>query len=271
MSELTFSAKTVDLAVLAAAEQLSIDADKLQYEVIEEGKRGLFSKQDAVIRVIMGSAKADRVLTFMQNVVKNFPLNDVEVSVEENEGSLLITLSGEDASYLIGRRGDTLNSLQYLAGLVANNGEEKYCRVSLNINGYREKREKTLEALAKRLSSQVLRSGRSVTLEPMAPYERRIIHATVSQIDNVSSTSVGEEPHRKVVISCDNPRARRDRRDGGRRNNRNNKPAEVRREVSSDSLIKDDFLTSSSTIEGLKKEKELKEAALPLYSKIELD
>ena len=267
MENLTFSAKTVDAAVLVAAKELGIDADKVKYEVIEEGKRGLFSKQDAIIRVILGG-KAERVRAFMQNIVDNFPLEDVEVVVTEEEQVLKIELNGENASYLIGRRGDTLNSLQYLAGLVANNGEEKYSRITLNINGYREKREKTLEALARRLANQALRTGRSVTLEPMAPYERRIIHATVQQIDGVSSTSVGEEPNRKVVISSDNPRRREGRRYDRKRSPRS---AEPRRVESGDSLIKDDFLNSSSTIEGLKKEKELKEASLPLYSKIELD
>ena len=267
MEKLTFSAKTVDAAVEVAASQLGIAAENLKYEVIEEGKRGLFSKQDAIIEVTVGS-KAERVRKFMQDIVDNFPLEGVEVTVTEEDQLLKIELNGENASYLIGRRGDTLNSLQYLAGLVANNGEEKFSRITLNINGYREKREKTLEALAKRLASQALRTGRSVTLEPMAPYERRIIHATVQQIDGVSSTSVGDEPNRKVVISSDNPRRREGRRSDKKRSHR---PAETRRAESGDSLIKDDFLTSSSTIEGLKKEKELKEASLPLYSKIELD
>ena len=270
--ELTFSAKTVDLAVAAAAEQLKIDADKVRYEVIEEGKRGLFGSKDAVIRVI-GSNKSARVKAFIEEIIKNFPLESVEVEVKEEDQTLFVEISGEEASYLIGRRGETLNSLQYLAGLVANNGEEKYSRITLNINGYREKREKTLEALARRLSNQVLRSGRSTTLEPMAPYERRIIHATVQGIEGVSSTSVGDEPNRKVVISSDNPRPRREgRRDGRRqgRGGRNNSAPAVRRE-SEDSLIKDDFLNSSSTIEGLKREKELRDAALPLYTKVELD
>lgn len=265
MKELKFSAKTVEQAVKEAAEALGTEEAKLNYEVIDEGKRGLFSKQDAVILVRV-STKAARVKEFMSKIVAAFPLVDVEVEVTEDEQALKIELCGENASYLIGRRGDTLNALQYLAGLVANNGEEKYSRVSLNINGYREKREKTLEALAKRLGNQVARSGRSVTLEPMAPYERRIIHATIQNIENVSSSSVGEEPRRRVVISCDNPKntRRSDRRKGS------HKEKELQRK-NSDSLIKDDFLNSSSTIEGLKREKELRDAALPLYSKVELD
>jgi len=263
MKDMTFSAKTVDLAVLAAAESLGVSADKIQYEVLEEGKKGLFGGKDAVIRVISG--KIGRVTSFLEQIVESFPLKDVEVSAEEKDGTVFVTVSGEEASYLIGKRGETLNSLQYLAGLVLNNGEEKYSRITLNINGYREKREKTLEALARRLGNQALRTGRSVTLEPMAPYERRIIHATVQGIDGVSSTSVGEEPRRKVVISSDNPRPRRERSDRGRKQRA---PKAEKRTYNEDSLIKDDFLTSSSTVEGLKKEKELRESQFT-FGKVE--
>ena len=267
MEELIFTGKTVEVAIEAAAAALNTQAEKIKYEILEEGKKSLFGSKDAKIRVIVCS-KVERVKSFMNEIVKNFPLEDVEVMVTEDEQTLKIELCGENASYLIGRRGETLNSLQYLAGLVANNGEDKFSRVSLNINGYREKREKTLEALANRLGKQVLRSGRSVTLEPMAPYERRIIHATVQKIEGISSSSIGDEPNRKVVITSDNPRARRDgRRDNRRRSDR----APVERVSSEDSLIKDDFLNSSSTLEGLKREKELRDAALPLYSKVELD
>lgn len=266
MEELIFTGKSVEAAVENAAEALGVGTDKVRYEIVEEGKKGLFGSKEAKIK-ILASSKVERVKTFMEEIVKNFPLEEVEVSVVEDEQSLKIELIGENASYLIGRRGDTLNALQYLSGLVANNGEDKYSRVSLNINGYREKREKTLEALASRLGKQVLRSGRSVTLEPMAPYERRIIHATVQKIEGISSSSIGEEPNRKVVISSDNPRVRREgRRDNRRRGEKRESPRK-----SEDSLIKDDFLTSSSTIEGLKREKELREAAFPLYGKVKLD
>ena len=104
--ELTFSAKTVDLAVAAAAENLGIEADKVRYEVIEEGKKGLFSSKDAVIRVISGG-KAARVKAFLEDIVKNFPLEGVEVEVTEEDQVLSINGLGEEASYLIGRRGDT--------------------------------------------------------------------------------------------------------------------------------------------------------------------
>lgn len=117
-----------------------------------------------------------------------------------------MTLTGDGLGVLIGRRGETLDALQYLSGLVANRMEGEYFRITIDSGNYREKRERTLELLAKKLSSQVLKNGRSMTLEPMNPYERRIIHATVQNIDGVSSSSIGEEPNRRVVISSANSR-----------------------------------------------------------------
>ena len=268
MKQLIFSAKTVEAAVEKAAAELSVSVDALKYEVVSEGKKGLFSSKDAEIRVLT-SDKKKRVETFLKEVIENFPLYDVNVEVEADDECVSINITGEEASYLIGRRGDTLNALQYLCGLIVNNGEEKYSRVSLNINAYREKREKTLEALAKRLANQAIRTGKSVTLEPMAPYERRIIHSTVQKIEHVESSSIGTEPNRRVVITSDG--TGRKRHDSRRDNNRRGRKLEDRRkEDNSESLIKDDFLTSSSTIEGLKKEKEIRDAQLPLYTKIEL-
>ena len=140
MEDLIFSAKTVELAVQQAAQELNIEQDKLKFEVVEEGKKGLFSKQNAVIKVIV-SDKKSRIEKFINEIIANFPLEDVTAEVTVDDNAVNIDVTGEQASYLIGRRGDTLNALQYLCGLIANNGEEKYSRVSLNINGYREKRE----------------------------------------------------------------------------------------------------------------------------------
>lgn len=277
MQELTFSAKTVELAVAAAAEQLGVEAEQVRYEVIEEGHKGFFSRQDAVIRVLPDDGHCARAQQFIDAVIASFPLEGVSAAVTQDDQTLRVEISGEEASYLIGRRGETLNALQYLLGLVVNNERDKYCRVTLNINGYREKREKTLENLARRLAGKAVRTGRSVTLEPMAPYERRIIHATVQQIEHAVSSSIGEEPNRRVVISSDQPRPQRDAehdRRGGRRDRRGggrSRSSESRRRDNGDSLIQNDFLTSSSTIEGMKKEKALRDAALPLYSKVELD
>ena len=128
---------------------------------------------------------------------------------------------------IIGRRGETLDAIQYLCSIIANKGDKDYYRITIDCLGYRSKRKETLEQLAAKVAKSVLRTGRSQPLEPMNPYERRVIHSAISKIEGVSSRSVGEEPYRKIIISSNNPRSggrRRDnRRDGGgRRNDRRN-------------------------------------------------
>ncbi|MBR4200226.1 MAG: KH domain-containing protein [Oscillospiraceae bacterium] len=152
------------------------------------------------------------------------------------DNGILFTLEGEGAGSLIGRRGDTLDALQYLTSMVANRGDKDYVRLTIDTCGYRAKRRKALQELAQRISKSVLRTGRSVALEPMNPYERRIIHSAVTEIEGVSSHSSGEEPNRKVIITNDSaPEYKRDDRNargfrerkfdrndrrGGRRNDR---------------------------------------------------
>jgi len=139
------------------------------------------------------------------------------------ENGISFELSGENAGSLIGRRGDTLDALQYLTSMIANRGDREYVRLTIDTCGYREKRRIALQELAQRISKNVLRSGRSVALEPMNPYERRIIHSAVTAIEGVSSHSVGEEPNRKVVITSDSAPAHGFRQDDrGPRNYRGN-------------------------------------------------
>ncbi|MBQ8920886.1 MAG: protein jag [Oscillospiraceae bacterium] len=127
------------------------------------------------------------------------------------ENGISFELKGENAGSLIGRRGDTLDALQYLTSMIANRGDKDYVRVTIDTCGYREKRRKALQELAQRISRNVLKSGRSIALEPMNPYERRIIHSTVTEIEGVSSHSSGEEPNRKVIITNDSaPAYKRD-------------------------------------------------------------
>ena len=154
-------------------------------------------------------------------------LSDVTIAASTHENVIQIRLSGDVSGVAIGRHGETLDALQYLAGLAANRGEGDYVRVVLDSGNYRDKRRATLEQLARRLGNAVLRTGRSTTLEPMNPYERRIIHSTISQMEGITSASTGEEPNRCVVISSNNPSAapardarpprsgRPPRRDGG--------------------------------------------------------
>ncbi len=154
-------------------------------------------------------------------------VSDVTVSGELTEHGIEITVDGDDAGALIGHRGDTLDSLQYLTSMVANRGCKDYVRVSLNACNYRDKRRKALQELAQRLCKNAIECGRPIALEPMNPYERRIIHSTVTDIEGVSSSSSGEEPHRRVIIMPDSAvgknekpidmrRRDSDRRRGGR-------------------------------------------------------
>lgn len=140
---------------------------------------------------------------------------DAKITVAQNDNGVIIRLSGDGLGVVIGRRGETLDALQYLTGLVANRCEGDYLRVTIDTGNYREKRERTLQQLARKLSASALRSGRSSMLEPMNPYERRIIHSTVSQIEGVTSSSIGEEPNRRVVISPVNAKPRPPRRPQG--------------------------------------------------------
>ena len=128
---------------------------------------------------------------------------DIAITTMRTENGIRMELRSQTKSgTIIGRRGETLDSIQYLASILVNRDGEEYCRLLLDSNGYREKRRKTLEQLADKIARSVLRSGRSTTLEPMNPYERRIIHSRISEIEGVTSHSVGEDPYRKVVVSA---------------------------------------------------------------------
>lgn len=181
--------------------------------------------------------KAEEAVKYIFNIFEKMDVK-AEYTAEKTEDGVLINLISEDTSFIIGRRGENLDALQYLASMFCNRLDDEYYRVVLDSNGYREKRKKTLEDLAKKIAKNVLRSGRSTILEPMNPYERRIIHSMISEIEGVSSRSVGEEPYRKIIISSlskkDNRRPggnggkkgdrhRRDNRDGNRKN-RNYEP-----------------------------------------------
>ena len=147
---------------------------------------------------------------------------DAEFTVYQNETGAVINIESDNNGTIIGRRGETLDSIQYLCSIIANKGDKDYFRITIDCLGYRSKRKETLEQLANKVAKSVLRTGRSQPLEPMNPYERRVIHSAISKIEGVSSRSVGEEPYRKIIISSNNPKRgggdgrRRDRRDDRR-------------------------------------------------------
>lgn len=162
---------------------------------------------------------AEEARKYVENVLKAMGLNDITVEVTEGESSAEIQLSGEQIGAVIGRRGETLDALQYLAGLVANHVGNSYYRITINTGNYREKREKTLEILGRKLAFKVLKTGRNVSLEPMNPYERRIIHTAVHKINGAISWSEGEVTNRHVVIGPD-PEYKRPYRKNNYNNNR---------------------------------------------------
>ena len=169
--------------------------------------------------LVDAASPAGKAIAYIRTVLAAMGCSDISIMVAERENASLIHVNGEDLSIVIGRRGETLDALQYLASLAANNGGGHY-RISLNIGNYREKREETLTNLAKRMASQVLKTGKNRTLEPMNPYERRIIHTAVQKIDGVVSNSFGDGSARRVVISPEGAEVRPPRMNDRRRGSR---------------------------------------------------
>jgi spoIIIJ-associated protein len=197
------TAKTVQDAISLALEELNADMNSVEIEVLEEGTKGIFGilgNKQARVRVTLKETSADKAKKFLLDVLSKMK-TDVEIDTEETEDSVLIQIHGRDSGIIIGRRGETLDSLQYLTSLVVNRGSDNYKRVTIDIENYRQKREETLVKLAEKLAGKVMRYKKSVTLEPMNPYERRIIHSSLQNNRNIKTYSVGDEPNRKVVIA----------------------------------------------------------------------
>lgn len=197
--------KTVEEAITNAQLQLGITSDQMEYEIIEResnGFLGLIGKKDAVIKARKKSNLIDDTLEFLDKMFAAMNM-EVKSTIDYNEESrtMNIDFSGEEMGILIGKRGQTLDSLQYLVSLVVNKESDYYIKVKVDTEDYRERRKATLENLAKNLSYKVKRTRRPVTLEPMNPYERRIIHSALQNDRYVETHSEGDEPYRKVVIT----------------------------------------------------------------------
>lgn len=199
-----FSAKTVNDVVTAACQQFLVTSDKLEYEVLEEGSTGFlgFNAKPAVIQARIKLTVEDKAVGFLNEVFAAMKLNVViEAVYNEQDKQLDINLNGDEMGILIGKRGQTLDSLQYLVSLVVNKEAEEYIRVKVDTENYRKRRRETLENLAKNIAYKVKRSRRPVALEPMNPYERRIIHSALQNDKYVTTHSEGEEPYRHVVVT----------------------------------------------------------------------
>lgn len=194
--------KTVEEAVSAALKELGIEREDAEIEIIEEGSKGFLGlgSKDAVVKVTEKFDVEKAAVKFLDSMVSKI-VEDVDYDVEYNDKGIKIIMSGSDMGILIGRRGDTLDSLQYLTSIYVNKYSKEYIKVYLDTENYREKRHDTLVRLARRLASQVVREGKSITLEPMSPNERRIIHSTLQNNRLVTTGSIGDEPDRRVVIS----------------------------------------------------------------------
>ena len=207
MEYIEVSAKTVSEAITEACRKLGVTSDRLEYEVIEEGSNGFLGigSKPALIKAaakIEQLSVEDSAKIFLNNVFSAMNMTVVvDVKYDEKENAMDVELSGDEMGILIGKRGQTLDSLQYLVSLVVNKDSEDYIRVKVDTENYRQRRKETLENLAKNIAYKVKRTRRSVSLEPMNPYERRIIHSALQNDKYVSTHSEGEEPFRKVVVT----------------------------------------------------------------------
>ena len=204
MDFVEFSAKTVDDAITEACQKLTVTSDKLEYEVVEEGSSGFLGigAKPAVIKARIKNSVADNAKEFLKEVFDAMNMVVViDVKYDEENRNIDIELSGDEMGVLIGKRGQTLDSLQYLVSLVVNKDEDEYIRVKVDTEDYRKRRKETLENLAKNIAYKVKRTKRPVSLEPMNPYERRIIHSALQNDKYVTTHSEGEEPFRRVVVT----------------------------------------------------------------------
>lgn len=203
MDKITKSGKTVNDALNEALKELHASRDEVEVTVIDEGAKGflgMFGAKDAVIQVVRKFNPEKIAVTFLQEMFQAMGMH-VTIETKLKERQLAIELSGDEMGVLIGKRGQTLDSIQYLVSLVVNKGSSPYVSILLDTENYRQRRKETLESLAYNLAKKVKQTKRNVVLEPMNPYERRIIHSSLQNDRYVTTYSEGEEPYRNVVIT----------------------------------------------------------------------
>ncbi|MEW9097177.1 MAG: RNA-binding cell elongation regulator Jag/EloR [Clostridiaceae bacterium] len=203
MKTLDMVGKTVEDAISSALKELNLTKDKVDIEILDEGSKGLFKligARPAKVRVTVKRDYEYEAKNFLREVLLSMGIQ-AEIRVKDEEDSLKISMTGPDMGVLIGYRGETLDSLQYLVSLIINKDQDsEYKRVILDTENYRQKREETLKRLAFKIANKAKRTGRTVKLEPMNPYERRIIHSVLQNDPYVKTYSEGEEPYRRVIV-----------------------------------------------------------------------
>lgn len=194
------------LALEDACKQLGVETYEVEFETIQRAEKklfGIFGGSKAKVRAFIKTGPADTAAQFVKDVLNAMDITSVEVKVTEEEQGAVIDLEGDEVGTIIGRRGETLDALQYLTGLVANHVDNSYYKITINTGDYREKREKTLEILGRKLAFKAIKTGMKTSLEPMNPYERRVIHTAVQKVNGATSWSEGENLQRHVVIGPD--------------------------------------------------------------------
>ena len=234
--------EAIEVAVSKALTELSLPREEITYELLERGKTGFLGLGGVWVklRIFYEVGMTRKTEEFLNGLFELMNVKADVVAAEGEDGRVDVKLSGPDMGLLIGRRGETLDALQYITSLAANKGNEKFVRVTIDSENYREKREESLENLANRIADKVIKNQRSMTLEPMSPQERRIIHSCLQSKEGVTTFSTGQDPNRKVVIAPasageangnNKHRQYRGHRGGARRHYNNNrgkgKPAET--------------------------------------------
>ncbi|RQD72650.1 MAG: protein jag [Tindallia sp. MSAO_Bac2] len=203
MQKIQASGKTIDEAVENGLKELGCSKDDVEVKILEvpyKGFLGVFGSKDAQVELELKDQTEDATRQFLQSMFQAMNL-EVQIDIEYQKDQLNIELSGPNMGVVIGKRGQTLDSIQYLTSLVANKNRDKYVKVFMDTENYRKKREETLVRLASKMAKNVKATRRTMVLEPMNPYERRIIHAALQSDPKIQTYSEGEEPYRKVAIS----------------------------------------------------------------------
>ena len=202
MKEITASGSTVEEAVQSALEQLNTTEDRVEVDVIDAGKKGIFGligAKRAIVKVKLAKNPVQETEKFIKEVIKYMNVEvDIKTTVKDNH--VTYEMEGENIAIIIGKRGQTLNALQYLAHLAINKEKDKYFVVTLDAEGYRGRRKETLEALAHKMADKAKRLNKKVALEPMPAFERKIIHSALQNQKNITTYSDGQDPHRHIVI-----------------------------------------------------------------------
>ena len=198
-----FTAKTVDEAIDAGLSALGITREEAEIVVLEEGKKKLFGSVKAKVKVEKRASDAKRAADFIDGLMEILKLSAVS-EIQESEDNIVIDIKTTDSAKVIGKRGDVLDAIQCIAGAVANIGRNEYKKVVVDCENYRSQREETLKELAEKLAKKAVEKGRKMTLEPMNPYERRIIHSALANNTEVKTVSEGKEPNRYSAVIPNN-------------------------------------------------------------------